>query len=115
MAVSTSTVSKGPRCDFCSHPEPEWVYPAYDFEMQPYNWGSAGGWTACEECADLIERSQWEQLVRTRMLNVHLPRAMADAGLTRLTRSERQEVEDQVWRMLHAFRRSRKGARMGFG
>ena len=46
-------------CDFCAAPDPIWVYPAREFSVTAYAWGSGGGWTGCAPCAELIEREDW--------------------------------------------------------
>jgi hypothetical protein len=49
-------------CDFCSAPNPIWVYPARAFEVTTYAWGSGGGWTSCALCAELVEGRDWAAL-----------------------------------------------------
>jgi hypothetical protein len=49
-------------CDFCSATDPVWVYPAREFAIMAYAWGSGGGWAACGLCADHVERGDWEAL-----------------------------------------------------
>ena len=53
-------------CDFCSDPNPEWAFPAKDFEMQggPHAGGFQGGWTACEPCKRLIDRNDYKGLAK---------------------------------------------------
>ncbi len=71
LKESTSCV-----CDFCSSEKVRWAYPAEDFlvgaiaavdpetgqpfEVQPM--GSKGPWAACDPCAELIERGDYEAL-----------------------------------------------------
>lgn len=53
------------KCDFCSEP-PRWVYPAGDFIIEapgPNDYGSEGGWAACDDCHDIIETGDQEKLV----------------------------------------------------
>lgn len=63
-------------CDFCGGDKIRWAYPADDFmigaiaaldpetgeaiDVQPM--GSKGPWAACAECAELIEREDYEAL-----------------------------------------------------
>ena len=49
-------------CDFCSAAPPIWLYPARQFEVTAYAWGSGGGWAACAPCADLIQHGDWVML-----------------------------------------------------
>lgn len=50
-------------CDFCSSVDVTWAYPAGDFQPDPdLPQASAGGWAACEPCAELIEAGDWEGL-----------------------------------------------------
>jgi hypothetical protein len=46
-----------PICDFCSAREVGWCYDARDFGVvEPaVQWGSRGGWAACNPCHDFIE------------------------------------------------------------
>jgi len=50
-----------PKCDFCSDPEPRWIYPARSFEGMPGAIYEAG-WAACEACHRLIEKLDFEAL-----------------------------------------------------
>ena len=72
-------------CDFCSGSDPIWVYPAREFAVTAYGWGSSGGWAACAPCADLIERGDWTALAeRTTvkapgtLLRTSSPRALSN-------------------------------------
>ena len=52
-------------CDFCRTGTAAWVLPVRDFapsELPQHT--STGGWAACGECARLIEKDQWNALVR---------------------------------------------------
>lgn len=52
------------RCDFCNGGIPVWVVPARDFLMPHSDHDfSSGDWAACDECAPLIERNDWNGLV----------------------------------------------------
>jgi hypothetical protein len=90
-------------CDFCSASRPSWLYPARQFTLAAYAWGSGGGWAACCMCADLVERSDWPNLAE-RAVDAN-PRLFAGDSSTRALAIE-------TARQLHAlFRRSRTGAR----
>lgn len=58
-----------PRCDFCNIDEAAYWLPVRDFEMlrmpedEPIH-QSTGSWSACTECARLIETNRWSALVR---------------------------------------------------
>lgn len=55
-----------PVCDFCSGP-PAWRYPAETFNAtpgQPLAQICEDDWLACDECAALIERNEWNALAR---------------------------------------------------
>lgn len=52
-----------PICDFCSSKEVTWSYNAEDFSVPEAEWGSRGGWAACDTCHDLIEADQREALL----------------------------------------------------
>jgi hypothetical protein len=96
------------KCDFCYAADPEWVYPAEDFPMPNYGWGSGGAWTACEACSKLIEAGEHDRLVERVMRRAPNARAAAAAGFGSVVRRE--------MRVLHQrFRESRKGARRAFG
>jgi len=49
----------GPICDFCSSSDPPWLYPCRTFRITIGLPGERGesrdDWTACDECARLIE------------------------------------------------------------
>ena len=57
------------RCDFCSAEDPAWELPARSFvipglTLGPVDNGSNGNWSACDSCAQLIDRNQWTALRR---------------------------------------------------
>lgn len=53
------------RCDFCSHPRADYELPARDFRVPNNDQAmSRGGWSACDVCAPLIERNEWNAIVR---------------------------------------------------
>ena len=57
------------RCDFCSAESPAWELPARSFVLPgltlgPVDNGSHGNWSACDRCAQLIDRNQWTALRR---------------------------------------------------
>src|SRR5262245_39582539 len=55
VVIQTSEVI----CDFCSSTEVRWSYMAEDFViLEPrIEWGSRGGWAACDTCHDYIEHN----------------------------------------------------------
>lgn len=58
-----------PRCDFCDSEQPTWELPARSFILPglssgPVEDASHGNWTACDRCAQLIDRNQWNALRR---------------------------------------------------
>ena len=57
--MSTSSI-----CDFCSDPELRYIYPCRRFvcAYDDVTTVSEGGWTACDDCADLIERDRRAEL-----------------------------------------------------
>ena len=92
-------------CDFCSAPHPVWVYPARQFAVTAYAWGSSGGWAACAPCADLVERGDWAALAERAVdANPRLRVAVA-GGITA------RGLAIEAARQLHAlFRQARTGA-----
>lgn len=53
-------------CDFCHEVVPTdiiWTMPATDFLMPFIGTTSGGSWAACPECASLLERYAWGELV----------------------------------------------------
>lgn len=54
-------------CDFCSQPNPRWVYPAKDFGEIVTKFASVGDWGACEECKQLIQAGDWDTLAQRSM------------------------------------------------
>jgi hypothetical protein len=98
-------------CDFCSARDPVWVYPAREFAVAAYGWGSAGGWAACAPCADLIERDDWAALaertvaanpqVRTAAAGWPQARALALEAAGQLHRLFRQARTDAARHPLH--------------
>jgi hypothetical protein len=59
-----------PVCDFCSG-QPAWRYPAETFNAtpgEPLPLISEDDWVACDECAALIERNEWNALARRGLL-----------------------------------------------
>lgn len=67
-ALETTAVSTV--CDFCSSPNPPWVYPVDAGQYQASGFtvsvtvNSDGWWTACDRCADLIDRGRRDDLAR---------------------------------------------------
>ena len=64
------TSEEQPKCDFCSSKHVTWSYPCRDFIHRPQkklrryvpDFGSKGGWAACDRCHALIEGDDWPQL-----------------------------------------------------
>lgn len=55
------------RCDFCNVGIPEFVLPVASFTAAASadtDWASAENWAACHSCAALIEKNDWNGLVR---------------------------------------------------
>lgn len=64
------------RCDFCSADESVWTLPVASFTLPGLvsdNFTSDGDWSACQGCGSLIERNQWNALLR-RVKAAHLKR-----------------------------------------
>ena len=58
-----------PRCDFCDSEQPTWELPARSFILPglssgPVEDASHGNWAACDRCAQMIDRNQWNALRR---------------------------------------------------
>lgn len=98
------------RCDFCSSPDVKWDYPAEDFMVKmpkdaPADWGSEGGFAACDLCHDLIEKDDRNGLLdRSVKTFVEMYGGIAEPEL----RVGISKVHDGFWR-------SRKGAARAFG
>jgi hypothetical protein len=62
VVIQTSEVI----CDFCSSPDVRWSYQAVDFVIDEprIEWGSRGGWAACDTCHDYIEHNDRAGLAR---------------------------------------------------
>lgn len=52
------------KCDFCFSDDPEYVLPAYTFQMPGAPNGSDGDWAACGACVDCIEKNDWKGVTR---------------------------------------------------
>ncbi|HEY2594419.1 MAG TPA: hypothetical protein VGK33_11005 [Chloroflexota bacterium] len=92
-------------CDFCSATNPFWVYPASEFAVTAYAWGSGGSWTSCALCADLIEGGEWTALAERAVdANPRLRTGLVHGGAAART------VAIEAAGQLHAlFRQARKG------
>lgn len=54
-----------PRCDFCQVDETAHVLPVRSFELPVIaGYASQGDWAACERCAELLGRDEWNALIR---------------------------------------------------
>lgn len=71
IPVDYDAVPINVKCDFCHQAVgfgQDWTVPATDFEMPmppgaPTGHVSLGNWGACDECASLIRRKRWTQLI----------------------------------------------------
>jgi hypothetical protein len=61
VPVDPGDVEVNGHCDFCDVPEPTEVVVADTFITGLSR--SVGNWAACEECAELVRRRRWSQLV----------------------------------------------------
>ena len=76
-------------CDFCSSPEPRWLFRCRNYEMRDLvpNPGllppqrSVGGWLACNKCAVFVQRADWNGLARRVTANGGINPTVRD-GLT---------------------------------
>ena len=57
------------RCDFCFAEPGDWIVPAKTFAVPVAT--SAEDWAACNTCVALIERDQWNALVRRAVTQTH--------------------------------------------
>ncbi len=71
IPADADTVDVRSRCDFCNSDlgEEMWVLPCRDFiagvhPVTGQNQGYAGDWSACGTCAPLIDKNQWNALLR---------------------------------------------------
>ncbi|MDX3260770.1 hypothetical protein PV336_16235 [Streptomyces sp. MI02-2A] len=71
IPVDADKVDMLGRCDFCNSDlgEEVWVLPCRDFiaginPLTGQNQGYAGDWAACGTCAPLVDKNQWNALLR---------------------------------------------------
>ncbi len=67
VPVSADEVQVRGRCDFCFTDEPTWVLPVTKIRYEIPGHGGGGfdsDWAACDDCAALIDRNQWNALLR---------------------------------------------------
>ena len=88
-----------PRCDFCSAEDPAWELPARSFvipglTLGPVDNGSHGSWSACDRCAQLIDRNQWTALRRRALA------AWSDSATGQDTDPDRDVAEADLDRQL---------------
>jgi hypothetical protein len=95
-------------CDFCSTKGPTWKYNARDFvtdvryqDGRP--WASFSSWLACDACKALIEANKWDRL-RKRTIDTLIRRRQL-----RLSRREREGLDEQLRGLHQNFRASRQG------
>jgi hypothetical protein len=97
-----------PKCDFCSQRPVRWSYPARDFirktKIGPHalETGSRGGWAACQECHEIIQRADRGALAK------RSARMLPQFGV--LGRQERRRAERELRAIHDDFWRSREGA-----
>jgi len=100
-------VVSAPRCDFCSSPEPLWLYAAKTFAAPGTGFSgvSVGAWAACELCAELIEADDRDGLASRSLAQI--------AGRNPILRdpSLRRDAERQVVALQAAFFEHRDGSR----
>lgn len=60
------------QCDFCVEEDPQWIVPARDFLNPGSLTGSRGSWAACDECAALIGRNDWNGVIRRALEGFHV-------------------------------------------
>jgi hypothetical protein len=104
----------GAICDFCSSQEVFQVFMAEDFtavelsapDGNPVYLNSTGGWTACHNCAKLVEAEQWDELVELcfRTFKSTLPKYHC------LTMEDEGEIKGILRGAHEQFRRLRKRA-----
>ncbi len=89
-------------CDFCSSRDISWDYPARDFSMPTgdVEWGSRGGWAACNECHLLIEAKDREGLAR-RSAVTFVQRAQRDPTVSRAVKRMKARSHMAHFRDLH--------------
>src|SRR5262245_18461237 len=98
------------KCDFCSEPHAEWIYPARSFAQHNVGWGSEGNLAACEDCSQLIEGETYETLVAERMLASTV--ATYHAALWGiLSKDERKMVKSKVRKLINKFPNARTAGR----
>jgi hypothetical protein len=110
MKFIVRTPPSGLICDFCSGPQIYAVYGANDFVFSRYqddqgrNWvtKSQGSWTACAECAELIETERWEQLVDRSVIAIRTKYGLRGRTPT--------ELRSEVRRMHELFRNGMRKA-----
>lgn len=62
VPVSDTEVPVVAKCDFCYADSPGWIIPARTFASMGAK--SAEDWAACDSCVVLIEKNQWNALLR---------------------------------------------------
>ena len=107
-------VSDKPVCDFCSSPEPRWLFRCRNYvatDMLPNHGAlppneSVGGWLACHKCAVYVQRNDWNGLAR---------RVTADGGINPTVAASIETlpvefISDGLKRVWREFARNRVGA-----
>lgn len=62
VPVSQAPEQLRERCDFCYTDQANWIVPTRDFSYVTSV--SVGNWAACDACAELIGRNDWNGLLR---------------------------------------------------
>lgn len=95
-----------PICDFCSGVPVAWAYPTDDFTLDSPKggeWGSHGSWACCDPCARLIERDDYEALLKRMVKRVQRANPAA-------AQAPRKELVAHTRKLLDGFVGSRTDA-----
>jgi hypothetical protein len=101
IAIDLASASLVKLCDFCSHAVYVKCYACYSFVYQkgtPVEHDSGQEWTACAECASLIDADKWNALTERAV--------QAFARQHRLTRYEVPLIREQMDYLHRAFRQN---------
>ena len=94
-------------CDFCSAPDPPWIYPCEAYRAPlafPEQIVVRGIWLACEACADDIEACRLAELTTRAMIRV-------EQDLPSLTPAQRAQLSYDLRRIHQKFMEFRTGPR----
>ena len=87
-------------CDFCLTERAQWNIPAKTFTTPVQTHTSAEDWAACDVCVSLIERNQWNALVRRVM----------EQSRAKYPDWPQDEIEPQLKALYRALRKNITGA-----